>query len=433
MRKTKALQIPGLRCILSVIESAKRTDPFCFLEGIGFSSFNYEKKNRMALVAFGILEQESEARNLIELDELYKNEDWIFGHIAYDYKNKIEKLRSENQDGIGFSELRFYRPKFVLEIYSNETYIHFYSKDEEELDGFLNEIQERISIEVQVPSLPELKCRYTKEEYLSVVEKIKEHLRIGDVYELNLCIEFFAEKVKLIPSEIFLGMYQKNRMPFAGFYQDKNQHLLCFSPERFIRKEGSIIRSEPMKGTVRRGTDLEEDDLLKKQLQENEKERAENIMIVDLVRNDLSKLAKKGSVKVDELCEVYAFLKVHQMISKVSAELKENVKMSDVFSATFPMGSMTGAPKIRAMELIEAYERTKRGLYSGSIGYMNPKGDFDFNVVIRSIQYNSETEYVSYQAGGAITFLSNPLEEYQECLLKSEAFFEFFNQTKHNV
>ncbi|MGB2088637.1 MAG: chorismate-binding protein, partial [Psychroflexus salarius] len=162
------------------------------------------------------------------------------------------------------------------------------------------------------------------------------------------------------------------------------------------------------------------------QLATDPKELAENIMIVDLVRNDLSKLATKASVKVDELCRIYTFEQVHQMISTISCELKPNIDFTSILEATFPMGSMTGAPKIEAMKLAEAYETTKRGLYSGSIGYITPNGDFDFNVVIRSLLYNAKRAYLSYMVGSAITDQSIPENEYQECLLKGKALQEIF-------
>lgn len=164
--------------------------------------------------------------------------------------------------------------------------------------------------------------------------------------------------------------------------------------------------------------------MLKNDLAKDEKERSENIMIVDLVRNDLSKTAVKGSVKVEELCKVYSFDQVHQMISTVTSQIEENTHPIDVIKSTFPMGSMTGAPKISAMKIIENLEETKRGLYSGAVGYITPRGDFDFNVVIRSILYNHTQKYISFSVGSAITSKSDPLKEYEECLVKAKAMHE---------
>ena len=196
---------------------------------------------------------------------------------------------------------------------------------------------------------------------------------------------------------------------------------MCASPERFLKKIKNTILSQPIKGTSKRGNNIKEDEEEKKALQLNEKERSENTMIVDLVRNDLSKICTEGSVMVKEYLKIYSFPQVHQMISTISGNLRENISFSEILSATFPMGSMTGAPKKRVMELIEQYEKTKRGLFSGTVGYINPGGDFDFNVVIRSILYNEENNYLSIQAGSAITFKSDPHKEYEECNIKIEA------------
>jgi para-aminobenzoate synthetase component 1 len=201
----------------------------------------------------------------------------------------------------------------------------------------------------------------------------------------------------------------------------EDQYLLSATPERYIKKIGEKIVTQPIKGTARRSDNEEEDYAFAKALQQNPKERSENIMIVDLVRNDLSRTARRGSVVVEELCEVYPFKQVHQMISTVTSQLAVGISPVDVIRSTFPMGSMTGAPKLRAMQIIESLEESKRGLYSGSVGYFTPTGDFDFNVIIRSILYNAENKYISYSVGGAITAGSDPDSEYEECLLKAKA------------
>jgi para-aminobenzoate synthetase component 1 len=163
------------------------------------------------------------------------------------------------------------------------------------------------------------------------------------------------------------------------------------------------------------------DEQNKEELFHSSKDRSENVMVVDLMRNDLSKICKEGTVNVDELYGIYSFPQVHQMISTISGELKKNISFSEIIQATFPMGSMTGAPKKKVMELIEQYEKTKRGIFSGAVGYISPAGDFDFNVVIRSIMYNSMSGYLSFQTGSAVTFYSDPEKEWDECILKAEA------------
>lgn len=196
---------------------------------------------------------------------------------------------------------------------------------------------------------------------------------------------------------------------------------MCASPERFLKKEKDLLVSQPIKGTAPRGRNAKEDMQLKKELFTDAKERSENVMIVDLVRNDLSHVAAKNSVKVTELFGIYSFSTVHQMISTVTARLGKDYHFTDALRYTFPMGSMTGAPKVRAMQLIEQYEDTRRGLYSGAVGYITPERDFDFNVVIRSILYNKQEQYLGFMAGSAITSGSIPEKEYQECLHKAQA------------
>jgi para-aminobenzoate synthetase component 1 len=210
--------------------------------------------------------------------------------------------------------------------------------------------------------------------------------------------------------------------PFAAFYRLQDKYLLCASPERFLMKTGNQISSQPIKGTNKRDLlNSLHDDELKKELAESRKDQSENVMIVDLVRNDLTKICKEASVKVDELFGIYSFPQVHQMISTIRGELKEATPFSQIISATFPMGSMTGAPKHRVMQLIDEYEPSSRGIFSGSVGYINPDGDFDFNVVIRSIMYNATNRCLSYQVGSGITFYSDPEKEWVECMLKAEA------------
>lgn len=248
-----------------------------------------------------------------------------------------------------------------------------------------------------------------------------EHIHRGDIYEANFCMEFFAENAVIHPTEIFQKLNAISTPPFAVFLKNNQQFLCSASPERYLRKQGSKIISQPIKGTAKRSADAIEDENSKNELLASEKERSENIMIVDLVRNDLSRTAAKGSVHVEELCGAYAFKQVHHLISTVVSEMDTQKSVIEVIKDSFPMGSMTGAPKISAMEIIEKLEETKRGLYSGAVGYFTPNGDFDFNVVIRSILYDAHKQYVSFSVGSAITSLSDPEKEYEECLLKAKA------------
>ncbi len=350
------------------------------------------------------------------------NESWQFGFISYDYKNQIEQLFSKNFDGIQFPEKHFFTPEILFKIQRNSVEI-IYQNSITNIHEIIGKIESILPFYDDLERI-KLVNRVNKEDYVKNVNLLKRHIQLGDIYEINYCQEYFAENAKINPIDLYIKLNQKSPTPFSCFVKHANKYLISASPERFIQKKGVKINSQPIKGTIKRGENKKEDEDLKIELLNDSKERSENIMIVDLVRNDLSKISKRNTVKVDELCGIYSFPQVHQMISTVSAELKENIDFDDVINATFPMGSMTGAPKIRAMELIEKFEKTKRGLYSGMVGYIDDNGDFDFNVVIRSILYNKENNYLSFIVGGAITSKSNPEKEYEECMLKSKAMLE---------
>lgn len=350
-----------------------------------------------------------------------------FGFVSYDYKNQIEDLNSIHPDYIEFPEKHFFSPQLHFLFSEDKVVVRF---DEilftaNEVERVMNECSSnKASTRQLVDNQCQLKSRLSKEEYLIKVEALKQHIQLGDIYEVNFCQEFYAEDVEVDPVVLYLELNRKSPTPFSCFVKHEDSYLMCASPERYMKKEGEHIFSQPIKGTISRGMDEKSDEQLKTQLRNDPKEQSENVMIVDLVRNDLAKVAKKNTVHVDELMGIYSFPQVHQLISTVSAKVNVDLPFERVLVATFPMGSMTGAPKIRAMELIEKYEETKRGLYSGTVGYIDPSNDFDFNVVIRSITYNAKNKYLSYMVGGAITALSNPENEYNECLLKAKAMRE---------
>jgi para-aminobenzoate synthetase component 1 len=350
--------------------------------------------------------------------------DWLFGYLSYDLKNDVEQLQSNNFDGLGFPDLFFFQPKKLFLLKGNELEIQYLNMCDDEVD----EDFEEISIQCPVSSVQEsqitIQQRISKANYLEKASKILEHIHHGDIYEANFCMEFFAENVAINPIEKFLKLNEISLPPFAVFFKNNSHFLLSASPERYLKKEGELIISQPIKGTAKRFSNPAEDEKSRTQLALDPKERSENIMITDLVRNDLSHTAQKGSVTVTELCEIYSFLQVHQMISTVTSKLDGQYTAVDAIKTTFPMGSMTGAPKISVMKIIENLEETKRGLYSGAVGYFTPSGDFDFNVVIRSILYNQERKYVSFSVGSAITSQSIPEKEYEECLLKAKAMRE---------
>ncbi|APY00450.1 anthranilate synthase component I family protein [Lacinutrix venerupis] len=364
-----------------------------------------------------------------KLKEYYTTtNDWIFGYLTYDLKNDIEALHSNNDDGLAFPDLFFFQPKKVFFIKGSTVEIHYLKAVDDELEDDFKAINFQDTKYENIFNDSEnsikIKLKIHKDEYFNKVTQVLSHIHRGDIYEANFCQEFYAEDFKIEPLETYNKLNKISNAPFSTFLKVRDNYLLSASPERYIKKEGCKVISQPIKGTAKRDKDYKLDAILKENLLNNEKERSENIMIVDLVRNDLSQTATRGSVKVEELCKIYSFDQVHQMISTVVSQVKDSTNPIDIIKTTFPMGSMTGAPKISAMKIIEELEETKRGLYSGSVGYISPQGDFDFNVVIRSILYNETKQYVSYSVGGAITAKSNPLSEYEECLIKAKAMRE---------
>ena len=349
--------------------------------------------------------------------------DWIFGYLAYDLKNNLEDLKSNNFDGLDFSDLYFFQPKKLFLLKNNSLEIKYLNLCDDDIEEDLIEIQ---NSKFDIESLEnfnkiEVQQRISKKEYLEKLAKMFAYINLGDIYEANFCMEFFAENAVINPISIFRKLNAISEPPFAVFLKNNKQFLLSASPERYIKKNQNTIISQPIKGTAKRHFNFEEDDKIKNELFLNEKERSENIMIVDLVRNDLSKTAQKGSVVVNELCQPYTFKQVHHLISTITSQIDVQFSAVDVLKSTFPMGSMTGAPKISAMKIIEELEETKRGLYSGAVGYFSPEGDFDFNVVIRSILYNQENKYLSFSVGSAVTAEAVAENEYEECLLKANA------------
>jgi len=350
-------------------------------------------------------------------------EDWIFGYLTYDLKNDLENLASNNFDGLEFPDLYFFQPKRLLFLKGNVLEFHYLGMIDDEIEEDYQQILKNTSAEEISEEKKDLliKHRIPKEEYLEKVKTMLAHIHRGDIYEANFCQEFYIENTAINPIKTFYNLNEISKPPFATFLKHDDKFLLSASPERYIRKEGTQIISQPIKGTARRAENKEEDALLVSSLENDSKERSENVMIVDLVRNDLSRVALKGSVTVEELCKVYTFMQVHQMISTIKAEVAPTTHPVDIIKVAFPMGSMTGAPKLSAMKIIEKLEETKRGLYSGAVGYFAPNGDFDFNVIIRSIFYNYKKRYVSFSAGSAITAKSKPELEFEECLVKAKA------------
>jgi para-aminobenzoate synthetase component 1 len=352
------------------------------------------------------------------------HQDWCFGHLGYELKEETEEVIQVKHNQAGFPDLFFFIPQVLIRLNKDEIQIGSLSDDHEQIwekvRGAVSEINPSIALQIQE--------RISREEYISTIEKIKAHILRGDCYELNYCMEFFAENALIHPLHVYSQLTSFSPNPFASYYRNHDLYLMCASPERYLSKRGKVIFSQPIKGTKRRDLDDNaRDELLKQELKQNNKERSENVMVVDLVRNDLSKVCEEGTVKVEELYGIYTFPHLHHMISTVSGSVRAATKFTDYIRATFPMGSMTGAPKKRVIELIDLYEPTARGVFSGAVGYITPEGDFDFNVVIRSIVYNQSKKYLSYHVGSGITGYADPVKEHDECLIKAEAIKKVLN------
>lgn len=354
--------------------------------------------------------------------------DWLFGYFSYDLKNDTEAISSKNDDLLDFPELYFIQPKKIWFIKGDYAEAHYLNLVDDEIESDFSAIRHTKLTQTNYSWYP-FSPQWTKEEYIDKADSILKHILRGDIYEVNFCQAFSANNLNIDAHSTFEHLNLKSKAPFSSFFQVENFHALCASPERFLKKQGDTLISQPIKGTSKRGTSTTEDDLLKQNLSDDPKEISENVMIVDLVRNDLSKTAIKNSVEVEELCKVYTYEQVHQMISTITSKVKPEVTVTEIIKSLFPMGSMTGAPKLSAMQIAETYESTKRGLYSGSIGYITPENDFDFNVVIRTLLYNSEREHLSYMVGSALTAQADPEKEYEECLVKGKALQYVVNAT----
>jgi para-aminobenzoate synthetase component I len=346
--------------------------------------------------------------------------EWLFGHFSYDLARETEPSHptATLADPIGFPDLFFFIPEILIELHPGHIRIGSFQNDQEAIWR-----QIRDTATPERPSTPILPFtpRFTREEYLDTVRRLQRHILRGDCYEINFCQEFFSYPACPDPLTTWWSLSRASPNPFAAFYRLGERYLLCASPERYLKKTGNTLLSQPIKGTSPRYPgDPPADEASGRQLFHSRKDRSENVMVVDLVRNDLSKICLPGSVRVDELYGIYPFPQVFQMISTITGRPAPDEHWTDMIRATFPMGSMTGAPKHKVVELIGQYERSRRGIFSGAVGYVAPNGDFDFNVVIRSLLLNRDHQYLSYLVGSGITFYSDPQAEYEECLIKAE-------------
>jgi len=410
-----------------LLQWANQYSHVCFLES---NTRHQLQKNVVdeydSILAVGLYSGfESNNKNAFQKLQHFLNNtnDWIFGNLCYDLKNEIENLDSKNSDNLFFENIYFFQPEYVFIQIGNTFQLQSMHQHQQLFEAIEALTIEDFSVSEKVELIP----RLNEKEYSITFDKIKDQIQAGNIYEMNFCFEFYADNVSISPLDVWFKLNELSHAPMSCFYKLNDKFIISATPERFLKKKNQKVIAQPIKGTAKRSSNQNEDDLIKQSLAKNMKEQTENIMIVDLVRNDLSRLAKARSVKVDELFGVYTFKQVHQLISTISCDVDASIPVSEIIKQNFPMGSMTGAPKVSAMQLIEAFENTKRGAYSGSVGYFNPNGDFDFNVIIRSLLYNQQNKYLSYSVGSAITNAANANEEYNECLLKAKVIKSLFN------
>ncbi len=360
-----------------------------------------------------------------QIDSLYsvweKNKSWIFGVLGYNLKNEIEKLSSDNTNCFGWPNLSFFSPETVITVNWNDE-LKILGVNSDTIFNTINNFKAFQEFDNTINCGSILNSDFNSEGHKDIILEIKDEIINGNVYELNFCSRFLYDKISLKnPYQLYEELIKISPAPFSCYLSLGNKYVLSASPERYLKKDDTSLISQPIKGTRPRGKTIAEDETFQMDLESNLKDRAENVMIVDLVRNDMARIAKAGSVKVEELFGLYSYSHVHQLVSTVSSLLSENNTWCDAIKATFPMGSMTGAPKIASMKWIEKFEMSNREWYSGGFGYIDPNGNMDFNVLIRSIFYDSHIQKLAYYAGGAITIDSECEQEYHEMIVKAEA------------
>lgn len=377
------------------------------------------------LLAFGSRYVKATSNCFSKLEAFRQRSNYpLFGYLSYDLKNEVENLHSKNTNYTKFDLTSFFEAETIVQFISS-TEIEIFSTDPDKIIATISKSPDHTIHDIEPITF---ETRTSKEDYKQYFEQIRQHIIEGDIYEMNYCIEFHKNQTTIDPINTYLALNKNTPAPFSALFKANDHWVISASPERYLKGNEKHVFSQPMKGTIKRSENQQQDKKLREQLQSSEKERAENLMIVDLVRHDLTYHAQPGTVTVDELFGTYTFPKVHQMVSTISMKPKTHTSPLDIIQKSFPMGSMTGAPKIKAMELIDKYENYQRNIYSGAIGYLDLDGSFEFNVLIRSLFYNQTNEYLSYSAGSAITYDANAEEEYNECLLKAKSITYCFSK-----
>ncbi|WP_319371029.1 aminodeoxychorismate synthase component I [uncultured Ilyobacter sp.] len=350
------------------------------------------------------------------------------GYLSYDLCHHIESLPKTVTDDIHIPDLflGFYDGILAVDHLENKKYLiaHGFKEDANEIIKKLKvKIEKKINLhrDKTDEKEPVFQSNMGKDFYLNSIQKVKDYIYSGDIYQINFTQRFQC-KLNKSPYTLYERLRSTNPAPFASYMNFGEGEIVCCSPERFIQVRDGMIETRPIKGTIKRGSTPEEDAKNRKILEASEKDRSELLMIVDLERNDIGRISETGSVKVTELFNIEEYATLFQQVATITGKLKKDISTTDILKATFPGGSITGAPKIRAMEIIDELEPTSRNIYTGSIGYIAFDGSIDLNIVIRTILCKENAGY--FQVGGGIVWDSDAESEYQESLLKGKALKE---------
>lgn len=399
---------------------AEQFEQCCYLQSNGYKDAFSAIDSILAVDSIATFESSQNTFESLEIFKTKHPQQWMFGFFGYDLKNEIEELHTSFPNPLKFPDCYFFIPKVLIKFCG--TSIHIEADDPKAVFDQINNFSEEAKEENT--ATPNIQTRMSKEEYFTAFDHMIRHIRRGDIYEVNLCQEFYAENAVINPLAVYQKLNRVSPTPFSTFFKLSDRYILSASPERFLAKRDNMLISQPIKGTAPRGNTHEEDENIINELKSNPKEIAENVMIVDLVRNDMTRSAQPGTVAAERRLEVHTFKQVHQLISTITCTKSKEISDIQAIKNIFPPGSMTGAPKVSAMRLCDTYEHSRRGVYSGTVGYFSPEGDFDFNVVIRTILYNQSEKYLSFHTGGAITIDAEAEKEYNECLLKASAILQ---------
>ena len=414
---TAIFEIAGIDFEAKALQWAQQFAEVCYLQSNGYND-EYGAIN--AILAVDARESfiSTEHHTFDRLEDFRPKhpQSWMFGFFAYDLKNEVEDLATPFPDPLGFPNAYFFVPSTLLRFTTTNVEI-----DAEDPQTVYHTILQK-KVEPPKPCFKgTIRARMSKSDYMEAFDRMQWHIQRGDIYEVNLCQEFYAEDAQLQPLDTYRLLNTISPTPFSTFFKSGERFILSASPERFLAKRNDTLVSQPIKGTAPRGASPEEDERIKTELRNNPKEIAENVMIVDLVRNDMTRSAQPGSVAAEKKLEVKSYQQVLQLVSTITCKKSTEISDTEAIRNIFPPGSMTGAPKISAMRLCDKYEASRRSVYAGTVGYFAPNGDFDFNVIIRTILYNAGNRYLSFHTGGAITYAADGEKEYAECLLKAKA------------